>query len=235
MPTIAEIVAQEWLKNYTPKERARLDATAYQMQTFFRKVNETADGLAAAAIQAAKRAETDHERGQLFHLYRQRRKWKKADIGRLNTYRLNKAARKQMAVLADSRIFGPGATAPFKTWTEHMTAMAKYFGQLFDPNIKGIERLRLLRKHSNWYPHFVEMTYRGEYERLKQLGGPAVHDAAEQMVADAFLISRSSVRGFCVEARKDFAAGSSRSPSIIVSELEIWKESGLFPELGALK
>lgn len=230
MPTVAEIVVREWLKNYTPEERARLDATANQIWAFFRKVKETADSLAAAAIQAAKRADIGHERGQLLRLYRQRRQWKKADMGRLNTYRLNKAARKHVAVLATSRSFGPGATVPFQTWTQQMTAVGKYFGQLFDPNIEGIERLRLLRRHSSWYPQFVEMTYRGEYERLKQLGGPAVHDAAEQIVADAYLISRASVRRFCVEVRKDFAAGHSRSPSIVVSELEIWKQSGQLPE-----
>lgn len=230
MSTVAEIVVQEWLKSYTPEERARLNAVANQVWDIFRKVKETADSLAAAALRAAERADISHERGELLRIYRQRRKWKKADISRLNTYRLNKAARRRVMALANSRSFGPGTTVPFQTWTEQISNVGQYFVKVFDPSTKSVERLRLLRRHASWYPQFIEMTYRGEYERLKQLGVSAAHDAAEQAVADAFLISREGVRKFCGAVRKDSAAGHTMSTSITVAELEMWKQSGCLPK-----
>lgn len=226
MTTVAEIVVEKWLKNFTPKERARLDATANQILGYFQKLKEATDMLANAASQTAQRVERSHERGELLRIYRRRRKWKKADIVRLETYDLNKAARKQVVELATARKLGRGAIKPFKTWSQHMKAVIQYFEKLHDPTIKGNERLRLLRQHRSWYPQFVEMTYRGEYERLKRLGCSAAYDVAEQSVADAFFISRPTVHKLCVDARKRFAVGHAKSPSITVAELGLWKQSG---------
>jgi len=232
MPKEDEINVHAWFNKLSPEKRAQLDAAANQMWDFFRKVKETADYFVAAAAHAAARADRGHERSELLRLYKQRTKWKTADIGRLNTYRLNKGAYKRVAALASSRKLGPGATVPFQTWPEQMAMASKYVMKLSDPQTGGVERLRLLRRHRSWYPQFVEMTYRGEYERLRHLGIPSPYEAAEQAVAEAFLISRASVHRFCVEVRKDFAAGHTMSPGVTVAELEQWKQSGNFPEHG---
>jgi hypothetical protein len=87
----------------------------------------------------------------------------------------------------------------------------------------------MLKRHKSWWPQFIEMTYRGEYERLKKLGGMAPHEEAEQAVAEAFYISPSSVRRNCVLVRKDPASLYSLSRPITVAEFEMWKQSGQLP------
>jgi hypothetical protein len=100
---------------------------------------------------------------------------------------------------------------------------------MHDPATPPLRRLRML-KQTTWWPEFVEMTYRGEYLRLKHLGGKATSVRAAQAVADACCISTASVNQLCHLVRKDAAAGMTLSRPIEVADFEAWKLTGQLPE-----
>jgi hypothetical protein len=233
MKTAAEVFVDEWMQNLPEEERARLDEAANRVWGFIRKVTETAEVLANAAIRAAERADIGHDRGMSLRLYQQRHSWKTADLPRLSTYRLNKAARKRVAVLKKSSRLGRGSTVPYQSLVEQLAGVGRYFARLHDPSMPGHERVRLLKRHNSGWPQFIEMTYRGEYERLRQLGGPAPSEEAEEAVAAAFFISCSSVRRSCIHVRRDPAWRKSLSDSMTLAEFEMWKQSGHFPHHAA--
>jgi hypothetical protein len=212
------------------RERARTDEAVNRIWRFFWKVKETTEAIAGTAIRAAAQAEIEHDRAALLRLYRTRHKWKKADIAHLKTYRLNKAARKRVAALAASKLLGRGSTASYTPLGEQLAEVGRYFVKLFDPATPGHERMKLLKSHRSWWQQFVEMTYRGEYERLKKLGAAASSEKAEQAVANAFCISRSSVRRICILVRRDPASLQSKSESLTVANFELWKQSGRRPD-----
>jgi hypothetical protein len=233
MKTAAEVFLNEWMKNLTEEERARMDEAANRVWGFIRKATETTEVLANAAIRAAERADIGHDRRMSLRLYHQRHSWKTADLPRLRTYRLNKAARKHVAVLKESSRLGRGSTVPYQSLVELLAEVGRYFARLHDPSTPGHERVRLLKRHNSWWPQFIEMTYRGEYERLRQLGGPAPSEQAEKAVADAFFISCSSVRRNCIHVRRDPASRNSLSDSMTVAEFDMWKQSGHLPHHAA--
>lgn len=227
MKTAAKILVEEWVENLTEEERAHI---ANQIAGFICRAINALEALANAAVRAAQHAEVNHSRGALLRVYRQRRKWKTADLSRLNTYRLNKAARKRVAILKLSRPLGPGSTVPYMTLAQQLLAASQYVIQLFDSNTRASERVRLLKQHPSWRSQFIEMTYRGEYQRLKSLGGRSPSEEAERAVADAFYMSAPSVRRECIQARKD--PNFCRSISLTVAEFEVWKKCGDLPEDG---
>lgn len=99
MKTVAEVYIQEWMRNLTEEERASLDRVMDQVRGFIRTATDTAKAIANAAVREVEQANIGHDRHALLRLYRQRRSWKTADLSRLDTYRLNKAARKRVAAL----------------------------------------------------------------------------------------------------------------------------------------
>lgn len=131
-----------------------------------------------------------------------------------------------MSAIAASKLLGPGFTVPYKPLVERLAEVCKYFIKLFEPATPAHERLRLLKHHDSWWPQFIEITYRGEYKRLKNLGIKAASEEAERSVADVFCISCSTVRRICVQVRKDVPSHDLVSNGWTVSEIRLWKESG---------
>jgi hypothetical protein len=229
MPTLAEVLTQKLIGSFSEEERAQMDDAANQILGVLRQVKKAAEMRVSAAVGAVKQAKIDHERAALLCLYHRRHKWKKADLVRLNTYRLNKAARTRVAALVASKRLGRGSIVPYQSLTERLTTTGRYFVKLFDPTTSGHERIKLLKLHSSWWPQFIEMTYRGEYKRLKIVGVSAPSEKAEQAVADVFCVSRSVVRRMCIAVRKDPASRTSISRSLTVAEFKLWMQSGRLP------
>lgn len=231
MKTVAEVVFAKWFESLTDEDRARMEEVARRACGFIIKVKEAVDAAVDAGVQATTRAIRDHERAGLLRLYRQRHSWKTADLPRLNTYRLNKAAHRRVAALKKSSRLGRGSTLAYQSLFQQLAEAGQYFAALHDPNTPGHQRVRMLKCHKSWWPQFIEMTYRGEYERLKRLGGTAPHEEAERAVAKAFYISPSSVKRNCVLVRKDHTSVDLVSDSMTVAEFEMWKQSGQLPDV----
>jgi hypothetical protein len=230
MKTVVEIVIANWIKSIANGDRAHLDEIAKRIQGAIIKGKEIADMVVEASIWAAKRADMDHYRAALLRLYRQRHGWKTADLPRLNTYRLNRAASKRVASLKKSSRLGRGSTMAYQPLVKQLAEVGRYFAALHDPNTPGHERLRMLKRHKSWWPQFIEMTYRGEYDQLKRLGVLAPSEEAERAVAKAFCVSTSIVRRNCIMVRRDPSSRNALSDSITVAEFGAWKLSGRLPE-----
>jgi len=107
--------------------------------------------------------------------------------------------------------------------------MAQYFTKISNPATPPHIRLKLLKK-TKWYGEFIQMTYRGEYLRLKKIGGRGVSDRAGEAVANAFIISDGKLRVQRWKVNKDAKAGSPMSPPMTVEDFKYWLENGQFPE-----
>lgn len=231
MKTVAELVIAKWIESLTDEDRARMEEAARRVCGFIIKVKEVVDAAVDAGVKATVKANTDHDRAVLLRLYRQRHSWKTADLPRLNTYRLNKAAHRRVASLKESTRLGRGSTLPYQSLLQQLSEAGQYFAALHDPNTPGHKRVGILKRHKSWWPQFIEMTYRGEYERLKKIGGTAPHEEAERAVAEAFFTSTSSIRRNCVMVRNDPAWLDALSHPITVAEFEMWKQSGQLPQI----
>lgn len=233
MATIAEILVKSLMKEVSDDERARLDAAAnhlaMQIVNFANDVKRVVGVISRTVVQAIEQTEIDHRRRGLLQIYRQRHSWKKADLVRLRTYRLNKTALNRFAKLKASKRLGRGTTVAYIPIADHLVAVGKFLVEMHDPATLPLRRLRML-KQTKWYAEFVEMTYRGEYARMKRLGGKSKSSRAEDAVATAFCISVPTLKQLCCSVRKDAAAGFAMSRPIEVTDFEAWKNNGRLPE-----
>lgn len=219
---------ENWIKALPDERKQQLDVIANSLFQFVTKVHQTLEVVSHAIISAVKKAEISHERAALLDLYRSRHKWKKSDLKRIQTYRVNKFAKNRLARLMLTKSLGRGTTVPFMPWPNQILEVGTYFRKLYDPTTTSHERLRLLKFHKTLCPQFIEMTYRGEYRKLKQSRIRGAHEKAEQAVADAFIISRSAVRKAYVSVRKD-PNFDFNSEVLTVFEFNHWKLTGSFP------
>lgn len=235
MATVAEVLVRELMKNVGEEERARLDVAANQLGkqlvNFANDVGRELRAICCTVMRAVEKIEIDHKRGSLLRLYRRRHSWKKADLVRLQTYSLNNAARNLVLKLAASKRVGRGTTIAYEPIAGRLVQVGRFLAELHDSATPPVRRLRML-KQTTWWPEFVEMTYRGEYQRLKKLGGRATSARAEQAVADAYCISTATVKQLCHSVRKDPAARMAPNPPIEVADFEIWKVSGRLRDKG---
>jgi hypothetical protein len=232
MVKVGEIFAQALRKAVTAEEQIHLDGVANSLETqlvkFASDANRMAEAFGHFVIREVEKIEDDYKRSNLLSLYRRRHVWKKADLSRLQTYPLNKAARHLVAKLQASKRVGRGTTVAYQTIAERLVMMRGFLKELFDPTTLPNRRLYLL-KQTRWWPGFVEMTYRGEYLKLKREGGRSPSARAEQAVASICLISTATLKQLCSEVRKEAAAGLPLSGSLEVSDFAIWMETGRLP------
>jgi hypothetical protein len=235
MAKVAEILARALLKDIGEEERMRLDAAANHLGAQLIKFTSDASHLVGAIgnsfVRAIEQTENDYKRGSLLRLYRRRHSWKKADLARLQTYPLNKAARNLVSMLKASKRVGRGTAVAYQPIAERLVLLGRFLKEMYDPATSPQRRLYML-KQTKWFPEFVEMTYRGEYQKLKRNGGRSVSARAEQAVANAYCISTSTLKQLCSSVRKDAAAGFTMSRPIDVTDFEIWKKTGRFPSEG---
>src|SRR5450830_152621 len=110
MATVAEILVQTWIGNISDVDRERLDAAANRIGArlvhFATEVGRAVDTIGRSLAKSIEQTEIDDRRRSLLLLYRQRHSWKTADLARLQTYSLNKAARNRAAKIKALKLVG---------------------------------------------------------------------------------------------------------------------------------
>lgn len=229
MATIAEILFQSMVKNISDEDLARLNDGATRFVTWANNFLRQAEEVSNKVVRFIEQEKRGHKRQALLQIYRKRHSWKKADIDRLQTYPLSAVGLRRVAKLKTSKRLGRGSTLGYVSISDGLTNMAQYFAKISNPATPPHIRLKLLKK-TKWYGEFVEMTYRGEYLRMKKDGEKRVSDRAGEAVIKAFRISDGKLRVLRWKVNKDFKTGSPMSPPMCVEDFEYWLKNGQFPE-----
>jgi len=229
MATIAEILFQSMVKNISDEDLARLNDGATRFATWANNFLRQTEEVSNKVVRFIEQEKRGHTRQALLQIYRKRHSWKTADIDRLQTYPLSAVGLRRVAKLKTSKRLGRGSTLDYVSISDGLTNMAQYFTKISNPATPPHIRLKLLKK-TKWYGEFIQMTYRGEYLRLKKIGGRGVSDRAGEAVANAFIISDGKLRVQRWKVNKDAKAGSPMSPPMTVEDFKYWLENGQFPE-----
>ena len=234
MATLAELLMKKIFSGLSVEESYNLDIAANKFVKKMLEVKRVADSLAKNITTSVTQLKIGHERASLLQVYRRRHSWKKADLLRLETYPLSTTARNRLARIRASKGRGRGTIPPFQPMDKRLISMGEFLIKLNDPDTSAKERLEML-KQTRWWPEFVEMTYRGEYFRLRELGVSAPSEEAEKAVGKICNLSPERIRQLCGPVRKEADSSVPMSVSMEAVDLKNWKETGRLPEVGEIK
>ncbi len=181
--------------------------------------------------------ESDHRRRALLDALRLRRKWRTADIPRLEQLDLPPVALRKLEELRRNPRKGRGVIREFVPAAEILRRGLCDDFRRVDLDTPPHERLACYKK-TRWFPEFVEAAYRGELKLAKQrvaasgsrAGRP--HELAESAVAEAAGISPALVRRYCHQermARRGLLIENAAAPTS-AAELKRHLEHGLPPD-----
>jgi hypothetical protein len=183
---------------------------------------------AASFTTWVERMERRHHRGELLAAYKRRHQWKIADIPHLQTLGVNKAAQSRMGRLSS---LGRPVVKPHESLEARIMGQLDVFGRLMGPEATERERRRAFRQWP-WWKHYVEAFHRHEYQAAKAQHVADASGYAERKVAEALLVSWSTVRAVCVEIRRIRREDpeSANFPPMPLAEFSRWMQEGCHPK-----
>lgn len=183
-----------------------------------------AENVVTQAISVAEAAERQYRRAQLLEAYRARRRWKKSDIGALNSLDVNAAARRRMARLSGR---GRPIVRPYIPLLEAGLGYVNTIQPLLAPDYTPNQRRHAVKSWP-WWRHHVEALYRGEHESAKLRGTPDASGEAERLIGRYFGISPSTVHAICGDIRRERVQwdGAADFPSVLLAQFEQWMRTG---------
>lgn len=230
MVDVAHFIAQKLFEKFSEEETENLGRVASEVATTILELGLGIGTILQKSMANAVQSGVDYERSRLLYIYTRRRTWKKSDIARLETYRLNKVARNILSQLeASKKGLGRGTIPPYSPLEEVLIAKGRLMVTLIQAETLPKDRLYALQQ-TPWWPGFVEMTYRGEKLRLQKLKRVAPAFEAEKNVGDSCHLSRERIRQLSGQIRKDASAGHPPSTPIDVADFENWKKTGRLPD-----
>lgn len=234
MATLAELLMKKIFSGLSVEELHSFDIAANKFVKKILEVKRVADSIAENITTSVTQLKIEHECASLLQVYRRRHSWKKADLRHLETYPLSATARNRLARIRALKSRGRGTIPPFQSMDKRLISMGEFLIKLNDPETSEKERLNML-KQTRWWPEFVEMTYRGEYFRLRELGVAAPSEEAEKAVGKICNLSPERIRQLCGPVRKDADSGVPMSAPMEAVDLKNWKKTGRLPEVDEIK
>lgn len=184
------------------------------------KIFKTLEETVTAVGRAWDKADEAHTARALLNAYGTRQRWKKSDERALHTLPLNAVARRKVQRLSGT---GRPIVKPHQPLAIHLLGKVRNVLPLVLENATPQERRRAFW-HWPWHEACVEALYRGEHAQAKAEGLPDAARKAEEKVADALWISRSTVHQICVKVRR--ASDEDVHPPMRIKDFEDWMSGG---------
>ena len=205
-----------------------------QFQSFLEGLTKLATAVAIAVVSIYEAAEMEiekadraHGRAELLVAYKQRHRWRKSDIPRLESLNPNGYARARMRRLEGR---GRPIVAEHRPLGTSFLKTVRALHIVNNPATTPMERRRAM-KNTPWWAHHVEALYRGEYALAKESRTKGPSAVTEEKVGRALGLSASTVHSICSSIRRERRRweGAANFPPMTLDAYEDWMNSGQNP------
>jgi hypothetical protein len=194
---------------------------------------EIAEAICEIYFREWPRAEEEHLRKARLRAYRNRHRWRKADIPRLLKLGVNIAAQRRMARILESKSSGRGVVGEYISLFDTLCFWERQFQEFGTASMHPNSRLAFI-KTTPWWPNFVEAMYRAKlaalqedrHHQIQEYGRGKRSEHAEQAVADIVGLSSATVHAICQKVREKQKHGAPKDPALSISEFQRVLETG---------
>jgi hypothetical protein len=167
-----------------------------------------------------------HRRAALLKAYRNKGRWRKADVAKLCKLGVSAPAEKLLRKLESEKGRGRGVVSNYRSPDEFLASGVQHVDAFLSAETAPHVRLQLLKSIPLMWPYLVEALYRGEHCDREAAGEKAASDKAVQVVADVLGLSAASVRKTCTKVRKQTGNAYAEFPTVTLSDFGIWQHTG---------